>query len=106
MLEEYPKAYWTPYAQYSKAETFYSQQKYKEAVAAWQKVMDNFPGSDMSPHSLYHIAECYEKLKDYKNAYQSYMKLQQVYPESIYAKGEISTLIKKQADKLKAMTEK
>ncbi|MDI6781346.1 MAG: outer membrane protein assembly factor BamD [bacterium] len=103
MLEEYPKAYWTPYAQYSKAEAFYSQQKYKEAVAAWQKVIDNFPGSDMSPHSLYHIAECYEKLKDYKNAYQSYLKLQQVYPESIYARGELSELIKKQAAKLKGI---
>ncbi|MFH1860941.1 MAG: tetratricopeptide repeat protein [bacterium] len=106
MLEEYPKAYWTPYAQYAKAETFYSQQKYKEAISAWQKVIDNFHGSDMSSHSLYHIAECYEKLKDYKNAYQSYMKLQQVYPESIYAKGELSELIKKQAAKLKAMIEK
>ncbi len=106
MLEEYPKAYWTPYAQYSKAEAFYGQQKYKEAVAAWQKVIDNFPGSDMSPHSLYHIAECYEKLKDYKNAYQSCLKLQQVYPESIYARGELSELIKKQADKLKEMAEK
>ncbi|MBI4778555.1 tetratricopeptide repeat protein [Candidatus Desantisbacteria bacterium] len=106
MLEEYPKAYWTPYAQYSKAETFYSQQKYKEAIAAWQKVIDNFPGSDMSPHSLYHIAECYEKLKDYKNASQSYLKLQQVYPESIYSRGELSELIKKQAAKLKGMGEK
>jgi tol-pal system protein YbgF len=106
ILEEYPKAYWTPYAQYSKAETLYSGQKYKEAIAAWQKVIDNFPGSDMSSHSLYHIAECYERLKDYKNAYQSYQKLQQVYPDSIYGKGELSEIIKKQTAKLKAMAEK
>lgn len=106
MLEEYPKAYWTPYAQYSKAETFYSQKKYKEAIDAWQKVLDNFSGSDMAPHSLYHIAECYEKLKDYKNASQSYLKLQQVYPESIYAKGALAELIKKQAARLKTEAEK
>ncbi|MBI4753686.1 outer membrane protein assembly factor BamD, partial [Candidatus Desantisbacteria bacterium] len=106
ILEEYPAAYWTPYAQYAKAETLYAQQKYKEAINAWQKVLENFSGNDMSPHALYHIAECYEKLKDYKNASQSYLKLQQVYPESIYAKGALAELIKKQAARLKAEAEK
>lgn len=105
ILEEYPKAYWTPYAQYSKAEALYAQQKYIEAQHAWQKLIDSFPGCDLAPHALYHIAECYEKLKDYKNAAQTYLKLQDMYPESIYAKGELGELIKEQAARLKAKAE-
>ncbi|MEW6620033.1 MAG: tetratricopeptide repeat protein [bacterium] len=94
LINEYPDSYWSPYAIYGKAETFYAMGEFDKAKEQWQKVADNFPASDLVPHALYHIAECEEQAGEYQKAALIYEKLQKTYPTSIYGKGELSELIK------------
>lgn len=95
LLKRYPSSYWTPYAQYAKAESFYTgQADYRRAQAEWSKVVDNFPTHELAPHALYHIGECFEKLKEWEKARTTYKRLVEEYPQSMYGRGELAQFIR------------
>lgn len=95
LLTKYPFSYWAPYAQYARAESFYTGHgDYNRAKAEWLKMVDNYPTHELAPHALYHTGECYEKLKQWDKAKAVYKRLVEEYPESMYGQGELAQFIR------------
>jgi TolA-binding protein len=93
LLSNYPLSYWAPYAVYGKAETYYSSGDFQSAALEWEGFVLRYPDSDLAADSLYHLADCLIKLDRQAEAVATYKKLFLSYPDSIYAKGEIRTII-------------
>lgn len=72
---------------YEKARDLYYEGKYKEAIDAYRKFIQDFPKSDYADDAQYEIAMCYEFMEDYKKAIEEYEKLLKNYPNSEYVDG-------------------
>lgn len=72
---------------YEKARDLYYEGKYKEAIEAYRKFIQDFPKSEYADDAQYEIAMCYEFMEDYKKAIEEYEKLIKNYPNSEYVDG-------------------
>ncbi len=91
--KEYPTSYWAQYAQYEKGECNFLKNDYQNAILEWQGVITQFPESSLASDALYHIAGSYALLNMKEDASKMYKRLLLEYPESIYAKGQLRSLI-------------
>ena len=74
----------TSYLEYEKASALFDEKKYREAIDAFQKVIEKYPDADVVVGSRVNIAAAYEQLKEWKKAlmiYEEIIKLYQNVPE-------------------------
>ncbi|MBS1646135.1 MAG: tetratricopeptide repeat protein [Bacteroidetes bacterium] len=71
---------------FKKAEVFTQQGKYKEAIEAYQRVVDNYGDKIYGDDALFRIAEIYQyHLNDVEKAKQLYQDFLTKYPGSVYS---------------------
>jgi tol-pal system protein YbgF len=85
-LQHYPKSALGPAAQFWVGNAFYAQQKDKEALAAYQKVVKTWPTHPKSAEALLSIATLYKDSKDTLNAKKTLETLIAKHPNSPSAK--------------------
>lgn len=71
-------------ALFSRAENFFSTQKYSKALGAYNEYIAQYPGTRLIPSALFRIGDIYDKLGENNKAIISYLSLINDYPESIY----------------------
>jgi len=91
-IKKYPTSNLADNAQYWIGESFYAQQKYKEAAAEFEKVVSQYANQDKVPAAMLKLGLCYQDLGDKAKAAQVWRRLQQQYPksqESLLAKEKL-----------------
>ena len=84
----------TPSEQIQFALTFYQQQKYKEAIAEFRKLIDHYPRAREAAEAQYYIAGSWERMDNPQEAFKNYQEAIDKYPFSERS-GEI---VQKQYD--------
>ena len=72
------------YAQFYLAKTYFSAEKYQEALSAFQALAENYPDSYWYPDAQLGIADSYLELGDLAKAEESYGNFVKTYPRSPY----------------------
>ena len=60
----------------------FSEKKYSEAIAKFQKIYNDDPSGELAPNCLYWVGECYYGIKDYKQSILSFEQVLSAYPDS------------------------
>ena len=81
-LAAYPETDLSDNAQYWIGECLYSQQKYTEALLAWDELFRRYPGSDKLPDARYKKAAALERLGRRSQALIEYRAVANRYPNS------------------------
>ena len=81
-LQHYPKSALGPAAQFWIGNAYYAQQKDKEALAAYQKVVSTWPAHPKSAEALLSMATIYKDAKDTLNAKKTLETLIAKHPNS------------------------
>lgn len=68
--------------EYNNALKNFSERKYSEAIARFQKLYNDDPSGELAPNCLYWVGECYYGMKDYKQAILSFEQVLSAYPDS------------------------
>ena len=68
--------------EYNSALQSFSEKKYSEAIAKFQKIYNDDPASELAPNCLYWVGECYYGMKDYKQAILSFEQVLSAYSGS------------------------
>ncbi len=55
-----------------------------EAIAMWQKLLDEYPGSGHAPQAAYYIAVTHERNREWEQAYLAFADAQERYPDSSF----------------------
>ncbi|MFH2047129.1 MAG: penicillin-binding protein activator [Pseudomonadota bacterium] len=69
---------------FSRAENFFSTQKYSKALEAYNEYLTQYPGTHLIPAALFRIGDIYDKLGEHNKSRISYLSLINDYPESNY----------------------
>ncbi len=69
--------------EYNNALKSFSEKKYSEAIARFQKLYNDDPAGELAPNCLYWVGECYYGMKDYKQAILSFEQVISAYPSSL-----------------------
>ena len=72
----------SPQAQFDYSLEFYKNEKYKEALIEFRKLMHHFPDSKQAPDAQFYIGMCFEKLGNPYQAFKEYQKVVDSYPYS------------------------
>ena len=81
-LRKYPKDQLTGDAHFGRGETFYSEDKCREALAEYGKVIQDYAKSSAAPNAYLHSADCFGKLKMNSDARLALEELVKSYPRS------------------------
>jgi tol-pal system protein YbgF len=81
-LVTYPKSSLVPNAEYWLGECFYTQERYSDAVLAFQNVVTQYPDHHKASASLLKVGYAYERLEDRQNAVFYLQQLVENYPGS------------------------
>jgi tol-pal system protein YbgF len=68
--------------EYNSALKSFSEKKYSESIAKFQKIYNDDPSGELAPNCLYWVGECYYGMKDYKQAILSLEQVISAYPDS------------------------
>lgn len=68
--------------EYNNALKSFSEKKYGEAIARFQKLYNDDPSNELAPNCLYWIGECYYGMKDYKQAILAFEQVISAYHDS------------------------
>jgi tol-pal system protein YbgF len=68
--------------EYNNALKSFSEKKYSEAMARFQKIYNDDPSGELAPNCLYWVGECYYGMKDFKQAILSFEQVLSAYPDS------------------------
>lgn len=82
LKENHPQNSLQPNFQYWIGETYYSQERYAQAILSFKQVVQNYPQSEKAPDALLKIAYSYSKLGDKQNAAFYKRVLAEDYPDS------------------------
>ena len=86
-------------AQYWLGEAYYVNRSFPEALAAFQRVVENFPGSRKLPDALLKIGYCDYELKEYSAARAALLHVTTKFPDSSAAPLAQQRLEKMAAEK-------
>ena len=81
-LRKYPKDALTGDAHFGRGETFYNEDKCREALAEYGKVIQDYAKSHTAPNAYLHSADCFGKLKMNSDARLALEELVKSYPRS------------------------
>jgi tol-pal system protein YbgF len=70
-----------PIELYNKAYGLLQKKKHAEAIAAFEKFLDEYPNHDYSDNALYWMGEAYYDVQDYRSALECFDKLVTIYPD-------------------------
>jgi outer membrane protein assembly factor BamD len=70
----------TPEEQFNLGYELYQDEKYKQAIQEFEKLVRYFPKSKYAPEAQFYIGQAYEKLGDYYRAFKAYQKIIDTYP--------------------------
>ena len=68
-------------ALYKAAETYYTNNKFKESIDSFNKLIEQFPNDSMSINAHYYIGACYEALQKSEEAVAAYKAFIKNYPK-------------------------
>lgn len=71
----------TSYMDYEKASVLFDEKKYREAIEAFQKVIEKYPDADVVVGARVNIAASYEQLKEWRNALKLYEEIILLYKD-------------------------
>jgi len=71
----------TSYMDYEKASALFDEKKYKEAIEAFQKVIEKYPEADVIVGSRVNMAAAYEQLKQWRQALMMYEEIINIYKD-------------------------
>lgn len=94
-IEAYPTVGYADNAQYWLGEANYAQQRYKDALTEFNKVLDNYPNSSKIPDAMLKIGYSYGEIGDKKQAKVVLDNILALYPDTTaarLAKKRIKTL--------------
>ncbi|MEX2271300.1 MAG: tol-pal system protein YbgF [Vicinamibacterales bacterium] len=94
-IRTYPTAPNVAQAQYYVGESLFQLQRYKEAVTAYGRVIQDHKGSDREPEALYKQGQSFERLKEIDRARQAYEAVIKNFPDStaaVHAKQRLQAL--------------
>lgn len=97
-IEAYPTVSYADNAQYWLGEANYAQQRYKNALTEFNKVLDNYPKSAKIPDAMLKIGYSYGEIGDKKQAKVVLDNILSLYPDSTaarLAKKRIKTLTRR-----------
>ncbi len=69
------------YLEYQKASELFDEKKYKEAIEAFQSVIEKYPDADIVVGARVNTAASYEQLKNWRKALQEYEKIMNDYKD-------------------------
>jgi tol-pal system protein YbgF len=101
-IRKYPKGELTGDAHFGRGETFYSEDKCREALAEYGKVIQDYPKSSRAPDAYLHSADCFGKLKMKDEARLALEEVVKTYPRSEaarQAKARLAALDKSSSKK-------
>jgi TolA-binding protein len=78
---KYPNSNLAVTALYKAAETYYTMNKFKEAIDAFNKVIQQFPNDSMAINASYYVGACYDGLKQSNDAVAAYKAFIKNYPK-------------------------
>jgi len=84
-IATYPEGRYAHIAQYWVGEANYAQRNFKQAIKAYQTLINNYSKSPKVAEALLKIGYSYYELKDTKNAKSNLNKLVKLYPETTEA---------------------
>jgi tol-pal system protein YbgF len=93
-LQRFPDGRYAHIAQYWLAEGYYAQGKYRQAITAYQGLIDKYPTSPKLAEAMLKIGYSQYELKDYAAAEASLQRLLQAYPGTTEA-GQAQNLLQK-----------
>jgi tol-pal system protein YbgF len=85
-LKKWPKDELVGDAHFGRGDTYVSEDKCREALSEFRKVMQDFPKSKSAPFAYLRSAECFKKLKMLPESKLAYEELLRSYPKSDAAK--------------------
>lgn len=97
----YPKGKYAPSAQYWVGYAHFSQKNYVAAIAAQQKLVQQFPDNHKVPDALFNIANSQIQLADLESARQTLRNLVEKHPQS-----EVAPLARKRLTALESIKSK
>ena len=65
---------------YNLGESFFSLEKFSQAITTYQRLIDNHPGAEVSGRALIRMGESHFNLGEYLKAQLVYLKAKQIYP--------------------------
>ncbi len=82
LIRKYPKGEVTGDAHFGRGETFYNEDKCREALAEYGKVIQDYAKSSTAPNAYLHSADCFGKLKMNDEARLALEEVVKSYPRS------------------------
>jgi len=82
LIRKYPKGEVTGDAHFGRGETFYKEDKCREALAEYGKVIQDYAKSSTAPNAYLHSADCFGKLKMNDEARLALEEVVKSYPRS------------------------
>ena len=71
----------TSYLEYEKASALFDEKSYREAIEAFQKVIEKYPDADVVVGSRVNIAAAYEQLREWRKALMLYEEIINLYKD-------------------------
>ncbi len=85
-IKKWPKDDLTGDARFGRGETYYAEDKCREALAEYGKIIQDYPKSRSAPKAYLHSADCFSKLKMRDDARLALEEVIKSYPKSDAAK--------------------
>ncbi len=92
LIAQFPNGSYTEQAYYELGRTYIEQNKYKEAVVAYDNLAKRFPSSPLARRAATEKAMIYNNNNDYANAIEAYKAIIEQYPHSEEAKIALQDL--------------
>ena len=86
-FSDYPGSNWGDNARYQTGWVLYKQERYPEAIAAFNEMLKVHPGSQLVPRAIFGIANAYFKQGKYAQAIREYQRVVNKYPNPIREAG-------------------
>ncbi len=104
IIRSFSGSNWVDWAQLARGDCFFADENYNQAIAEYNKILDNRKDSEVFPFALSGLVKCFSQLQDSEKALLYYNLLKERYPnslESIESPAERMSL-KNSRDKIQA----